>query len=383
MPETIPVAPDVLVWARESALATTVEAAERVGQPEATVRRWEAGTERPTFGQLERLADEYGVSVNVLLLPVRPDLPEPPPDFRAPTDPRQPLSRTARRELRRARQLQHLFAEVPVLPPLALPRSDGRPPTPEVVRAHLGVSLDEQLRWRSGDQAFGAWREAMNRAGVLVLQYRLPQGEAQGWSLPSPNGGPPVIFVNQGDWINARIFTLVHELAHLVISHDGGICDPLRHGPGSSSGDLEMRCNRLAGAVLVPGEDLLAQDLARRASATTNNEEAVAILDSLAKRYRVSSQVVWYRVRETGLVSESRFHSLWTELRHPVRKKRASPDDSGIPRWIMARSRFGPSVVSGLLRATDAGRLEPVRMMRALGLGTGDVARLEGEPRPL
>jgi Zn-dependent peptidase ImmA (M78 family) len=383
MPEMIPVAPDVLVWARESALATTAEAAERVGQPEETIRRWEVGTERPTFSQLERLADEYGVSLNVLLLPLRPDLPEPPPDFRAPTGPIQPLSRTARRELRRARQLQHLLSEVPVLPPPSLPRSEGRAANAEAVRASLGISLADQLKWRSGDQAFGAWREALNRRGVLVLQYRLPQGEAQGWSLPSPNAGPPVIFVNQGDWINARIFTLIHELAHLLISHDGGICDPLRHGPSSSPSDLEMRCNRLAGAVLVPGQDLLSHGAARQAASTTDNEEAIELLGVLAKRYRVSSQVVWYRVRETGLVGEDRFRRLWPELRHPARKKRTSPDDSGIPRWMMASSRFGPSVVGGLLRATDAGHLEPVRMMRALGLGTGDVARLEGEPRPL
>jgi transcriptional regulator with XRE-family HTH domain len=95
--ERIPVDPAVLFWARQSALATVAEAAERTGQPDATILGWEAGRARPTYGQLERLADEYGVSVNVLLLPAPPRIPQPPPDFRSPSGGREPISRIARR----------------------------------------------------------------------------------------------------------------------------------------------------------------------------------------------------------------------------------------------------------------------------------------------
>ncbi len=73
MREPISVAPDVLVWARQSGLATLADASERTGQPEDMIRAWELGNAKPTYGQLERLADEYGVSVNVLLLPSRPN----------------------------------------------------------------------------------------------------------------------------------------------------------------------------------------------------------------------------------------------------------------------------------------------------------------------
>jgi Zn-dependent peptidase ImmA (M78 family) len=384
MREPIPVAPDVLVWARQSALATLADASERTGQPEDTIRAWELGNAKPTYGQLERLADEYGVSLNVLLLPSRPNLPLPPPDFRAPKGQHERLSRVARRELRRARQLQGLLGEVPVLPLPALPAIPPDADPAVAVRAALGVSLAKQRAWKSGDQAFHAWREALARLGVLVLQYRLPDGELQGLSLPATNGGPPVVFINQGDWINARIFTLIHELGHLVLARDGGICDPWRFGPRFSNGSLENRCNSLAGAVLVPADDFRQQHEVLEVAHESDDAHAIWLLGVLGSRYRVSSQVIWYRVHDLGFVPDDRFAALWPKLRSPVRKKRPPVEDeerSGIPRWKMAGSRYGGELIEGLLGAVNRGALEPARLMRTLNLGTADLARLSGDPR--
>jgi hypothetical protein len=128
--------------------------------------------------------------------------------------------------LRRARHLQSLLGEVQVFPPPVLPAIPPRRDAAEAVRLALGVTIAEQLAWKSAERAFGAWRAALGRLGILVFQYRLPDGELQGLSLPPANGGPPVIFVNQGNWINARIFTLLHELDNLVLAHEGGSAIP-------------------------------------------------------------------------------------------------------------------------------------------------------------
>lgn len=381
MAELIPVAPSVLVWARRSGLATVAEAAARTGQPDATILDWEAGRMQPTYSQLERLADEYGVSVNVLLLSAAPQIPQPPPDFRSPSGGEEPMSRIARRELRRARHLQALLGEVHVFPSSALPAILPGQDAAEAVRAALGVTIAEQLAWKSPERAFAGWRAALGRLGVVVLQYRLPGGELQGLSLPAANGGPPVVFVNQGDWINARTFTLLHELGHLVLAHEGGICDPWRQGPRLSSQSVEGRCNRLAGAVLVPGAHLRAQPEALQIVAERDDVEVVRLLGILGSRYRVSGQVVWYRIHELGLVSDGRFAALWPQLRPPGKKKRPVAEDEerkGIPRWKLAGSRYGPELLGGLLAAVDRGAIEPTRVLRALNLGTGDLAQLQG-----
>lgn len=384
MPELVPVAPDVLVWARESALASVAEAAERVNRDPATILDWEVGRAQPTYGQLERLADEYGVSVNVLLLPQRPQIAEPPPDFRSPSGGREPLSRIARREIRRGRHLQGLLADVPVLPPLALPHLGPSNDEAGAIRNALGVPVAQQLAWPSPHFAFNEWRAALNRLGILVLQYKLARDALQGLSLAAAVGGPPVILINQGDWINARNFTLLHELAHLILGGDGAICDPWRRGARPTSDSLEARCNRLAGEVLVPADHLRDQSESTLIAAENDEEETLKLLATLGRRYKVSSQVVWYRIHHLGLVNDARFRSLWPKLRPPTAPRRPRADDeerSGVPRWRMATSRYGPQLLSGLLGAADRGALEQTDVMRALSLGTGDLARLQGEER--
>jgi Zn-dependent peptidase ImmA (M78 family)/transcriptional regulator with XRE-family HTH domain len=381
MPEPIPVNPAVLVWARHSALATLDEAAAHTGKDAKVVADWEAGRERPTWGQLENLAEEYGISANVLLLPEAPDVPQPPPDFRSPSG-QEALSRATRRELRRARHLQALLAEVRVLPPPRIPVIGQGQNAAAVVRDALGVTIDEQLAWPNSNRAFNEWRMVFNRLGILVLQYALPYGELQGLSLASAAGGPPVVLINQSDWINARVFTLLHELGHLVLAHEGGICDPWRQGPRVGAESLEARCNRLAGAVLVPGDHLEAQPEAQQTGSSADDELVLKLLRTLANRYSVSNQVIWYRMRETGLVSARRFHDLWPQIRPPAKKKRPrKPDEAdqkGVPRWWMAGSRYGPQLVNGLLSAVDRGSLDTIQVMRALNLGAGDLVRLQG-----
>ena len=45
-------------------------------------------------------------------------------------------------------------------------------------------------------------------------------------------------------------------------------------------------------------------------------------------------------------------------------------------RWKLASSRYGHQLIRGLLTAVDRGVLEPTRVLRALNIGTGDMAKL-------
>jgi len=92
--------------------------------------------------------------------------------------------------------------------------------------------------------------------------------------------------------------------------------------------------------------------------------------------------VIWYCIHDLGLVSDTAFHALWPQLRPPAKAKRPQAEDEerkGIPRWRLASSRYGPQLLGGLLGAVDRGFLEPTQVMRALNLGTDDLARLQGD----
>lgn len=382
MRELIPVSAEVLVWARRSALASESEVAKGIGRPVETVLAWESGRAQPSYSQLEKLADEYGVSVNALLLPRPPKGQEPPPDYRSASGRgHEPIGRRTRRELRRARYLQEIVANAKILPPTALPRVRPDQDAADAARTALGVSIERQLAWRSEQEAFREWRAALTRLGVLVFQFPLNVEELRGLSLPAPAGRPPVILVNQSDWPNSRVFTLLHELGHLVLAHQGGICDPWRHGPRASSSSLETRCNRFAGGVLVPGAHLERQDEVQLARTERDSAGRIRLLKALGHRYRVSPQVVWYRMHEKKLVSDAAFRALWPELRPPPRPRRRADEerDMGIPRWRRAQTGYGSELVSGLLGAADRGALSHVQVIRALNVGVSDLTRLQGD----
>jgi Zn-dependent peptidase ImmA (M78 family) len=58
-----------------------------------------------------------------------------------------------------------------------------------------------------------------------------------------------------------RVFTLLHELAHVMLN-EPGICD--MHESDDSGTDLEPFCNSVAGAALFPRTELLASGVVRQ-----------------------------------------------------------------------------------------------------------------------
>jgi Zn-dependent peptidase ImmA (M78 family) len=126
---------------------------------------------------------------------------------------------------------------------------DDDPDAPaDAVRVWLGVSLGEQSQW------VGA---AFERRGVLVFQTGdVSLDEMRGFSLNERV--LPVIALNAKDSQNGRVSTMMPELVHIMLSR-GGCCDPLRIGRLARDQDeqVEVFCNRVAGAVLVPAEPLL------------------------------------------------------------------------------------------------------------------------------
>ena len=73
------------------------------------------------------------------------------------------------------------------------------------------------------------------------------------------------IMVNIQDALAARTFTLLHELAHVIMGKEG-VCDLGGHF------DIEVSCNAIAGSALVPEKLLLAEPNFRTKSPHPNGQ---------------------------------------------------------------------------------------------------------------
>ena len=293
----------LLVWARESIGLSLDDAADRLKLPSERLAAWESGEDRPSIAQLRKLAGIYKRPLAVFFLP------EPPQGFQALRDFRRLPTRAAGQwspdlhaAIRRAHfqrdaslELYRLLGEEPRSPQTQCVPAD-RDVYALAIRGQLGINLDDQLSWSDPRRALATWIRALEESGVLVLQAQhVGLAEMRGFSISATE--LPVIMLNGADAPRARIFTALHEYAHVLLN-DAGVCDLHERG---SSDDLELVCNEIAAAVLLPRTPFLAERvLSNRPS---NGRWAENQLVALAEAYSVSREVVLRRLLTFGLTT--------------------------------------------------------------------------------
>ncbi len=151
---------------------------------------------------------------------------------------------------------------------------------------------------RSWSEAFDMLRDRVEALDIFVFtnnvvdnnnHRKLDPEEFSGFSLIDVYA--PVIFVNTADYISSQIFTLMHELCHICLGiQEEGI---FSFGEVEEYKDrVEVFCNRVAGEVLVPSEEL------RDAFVNVGKD-----YEYLAKMFKVSQAVIGIRLMALGLIT--------------------------------------------------------------------------------
>jgi Zn-dependent peptidase ImmA (M78 family) len=303
------VSPAVLRWARESANMTTADVADRLKKAVDIIEAWELGDGAPSYPQLEALAyDVYKRPLALFFMPAPPDEPKPRAEFRSlPDADLGHLSRETILLIRKARAFQTALVELygdrnPVAQPIwrqvqVDPRGDVARQA-AVVREALGVSLDEVRRQPNAEEALKLWRRAIERVGVHVFKESFKQRELSGFCLWHPEF--PVILINNSTTKTRQVFSLLHELAHVLCDRSGisrfdsrGIDDL---PPPDRA--IERSCNALAAEILVPTAEFAIA--AEGFAADRASDEQFAVL---AARYGVSRSMILRRFVDRGAVT--------------------------------------------------------------------------------
>ncbi|MFM9846719.1 MAG: helix-turn-helix domain-containing protein [Hyphomicrobiaceae bacterium] len=303
--EQMPVTPALVTWARERAGFSIEQAATRFKK----IAAWEAGEGGPTYPQLEDLADAFKVPVAVFFFPKPPKVPSITESFR--TIPAAQLDKIAPRIrllLRKAKAFQLSLAELnggrnpaerqiihDLRARLDMPAGD----LAERVRDYLGVSIEEQRGWPSADVALESWRSAFAKVGVYVFKDAFKAISYAGFCLYDQQF--PIIYVNNSAAKERQIFTLFHELGHLIF-HTSGIdfrSDDLTPHLVGEARRIEILCNRFAGAFLVPDDALGEAMRGQVANETTAR--------ALARDFNVSWLVVYRRFLDLRLIDRNTY----------------------------------------------------------------------------
>ncbi len=335
--------PELLVWARQSAGFSLDAAAAKLRVSEDRLRSWETDEARPTIAQLRTAARVYKRPLAIFYLP------EPPLDFQPLRDYRRvpdaelgQLSPGLLAVIRRAHAVREAALELRELadePVGPAPKLDKETSDPErygaAARVLLGVTLAQQAAWSGPHRALNAWREAVSGLDVLVLQAQsIPVQEMRGFSISMDR--LPVVVLNGGDFPRGRIFTLLHEFAHVLL-HADGVCDVLpRRQARRPTDEIEIFCNQVAAAALMPLDTFRAEPALQNPPADGRWSEDT--IRGLSEKYSASQEAVVRRLHSVGLADwdflqekEAEYRAAFREFREEQRRKRHEEQRSGGP----------------------------------------------------
>jgi Zn-dependent peptidase ImmA (M78 family)/transcriptional regulator with XRE-family HTH domain len=387
--ELAPVTAAVLRWARETIGVSLEDAGRRAGVPAERVAAWEAGESEPTVAKLRALAKLYQRPLAIFFLPEPPKAFDAMRDFRKlPGQVDHTWSRALHKVYRRAIEQQEIAAElaevegetlssrVPALDPRTSPEVAGA-----IARAALGVSLSQQFSWRQPDEAFAGWLEAVEDLGVFVLRTSgVSMAEMRGFSVSG--GAVPVIVVNALDWPRGQVFTLLHEFVHLMI-REGGLCDLLEPDSGATR-RVETWCNAAAGAILMPRDSFLDNEVVGPAGEREWDDEVLA---QLSRRYGASQEAVLRRLVtlrraswEFYLAKRADYLAAYDEERQEQRARRREKSGGPPPHRMAIRDRGRP-YVRLVLDAYQRDVISPSSLSNLLGLKLKHLSALEREVR--
>lgn len=306
------VTPAVLVWARESLNLSLEAAGKKLKVKPERLAAWEEGSRRPTVNQLRKIANAYKRPLAVFFLPTVPkDFQVAMHDFRRLPADKPPVQTMALRlEIRKAVERRQVALELAKaleveLPDVALTCEMTEAPETVAgrIRDALGVSIDQQRGWATNYEALNAWRRAVERLGVLVFHAdQVPVKDARGFSI---NDRPlPAVIVNAKDAPQARVFTLFHELTHLLL-REGGLCDLHEDVPRMAGPSPEVFCNHVAGAVIAPASALNAEPSVMSHSPRRSWDDHE--VEVLARRYWMSREAMMRRLTLVGAATNAEY----------------------------------------------------------------------------
>ncbi|EGK12950.1 helix-turn-helix domain protein [Desmospora sp. 8437] len=269
---------------REQLTVTQEDLGRSVGVSRQTIAAWEKGESTPTVAQLFSLARTLGVPVEILLgrkkeqdfkLLFRADQPE-----TLTPEMREALAKKAANYA----TVEQLVDEAPATPPAYA--MEGYNPD-------LVETVARQVRdWLGVDD--GPLIDVIDRLevlGVKVLQQNMPS-TVSGFSAYTNEWGA-VIFVNRTHPGERQIFTVLHELGHLVFHRKEyeGSYEKTR----GRSDPREKAVQHFAGAVLLPA-DVLKMEL----RGWNKQWLPEPLLLDLKQRYHVSMRTVLFRAEQIG-----------------------------------------------------------------------------------
>ncbi len=305
--------PEVLSFARERSGYVIPEIARKLQVNEERWLKWEQGEVKPTAKQLIKIASKLDRSPAFFYLDEPPEEAPALSEFRTinniPLENASPKLIQAIREAKRNRETLLELYQLQNREPERVPSfTNIYTQVEEVateVRDWLELTFEKQNNWRGASNALTEWKNILENKDIYVIQYPYVDiDEARGFALAESE--IPIIGINSQDSYNGRIFTLIHELCHILLRDSVLVNDDLQNYFSSGNQEMEKLCNKLTAEILVPSEIIR--------GLFDNQNDVLREVNRLRTKFRISNYVILIRLKNLSLISTQEFNRIKPEV---------------------------------------------------------------------
>lgn len=380
MSKGTPISSEVLVWARERAGISIEDAARKLQIPAGKLCEMEKGDKAPTSRQLSNMSSVYGCALGIFYMPAPPPEEDRMHDFRTKSV---SSDKVAEGLLRRF--IDQMETRQSIIKDVVTEDADGSPEKVSLVGEYpyrKGLSVDEVVHFikretgfdlnkfrstKSKKEAFKYLRSVVEEAGVFVIQAgdlgshhsKMSTDVFRGMALADTFA--PMIVLNKNDSISAQSFTLLHELAHLVMDKSS-----ISGALGTTDGEEEVFCDKVAAGILLPdGVTSLFQGV------DTQSPDFPEIVSEQAKALKVSATMLAYNMMRENMIPQIQYRTVSDYFREKWEKihqsKSEKKEDGGFNPIVLLRSYSGNKLLDLTRRSMQSGYLVPTKAALVIG----------------
>jgi len=207
----------------------------------------------------------------------------------------------------------------------------------EEIRNLFNLTEEKQKKFKNSYEFMKFLREKLEENNIFTFQISMPEEDARGFALSDEF--PSIATINSKDSIEARIFTLMHEVGHLLLNNTG-ISIP----DFNSKNSVEKWCNEFSSNFLLPKE------IAKRIF-SERNEILIesSTLKELSRKYKLSKNMLLYNMAKLKFITFKDYNNVldrYKRIEDVIKQSEEKKTGGGIPAERKCLSELGNKFIS-------------------------------------
>lgn len=364
----------IIRWAREFYNMSPAEAAHAIGVDTSRYMNWEEGTEHPTYAKLKKISDVFRKPSALFFFPEPPQLPSIKGDLRTlPDEIVNTLSKNVIIQFEKAKVYQLSLEELYGDRMSILAQRSSFPKDIEQLSNFFRIQLEfpvlAQKARKSTKVVFEIFREKFYDLGIYVFKDAFKDNRISGICLNDDRF--PVIVINNSMSFARQIFTLFHELYHLVSDTSGAeiIRDDYYVALDAQQAEVERACDTFANTFLVPMDDFKLE-LKKKPLTEVRIEE-------LATLYSVSKEAIMYKLYKMGKLTPAEYNDLKEFFYGDAIRCKDNKESKGGNHYNTKMSYLGARYTGDVFKQFFSGKIDNVRASEMLQTKVDHLPNLE------